>query len=79
VLNPGTGSGTAQTASYVLAPTQDSGVTLSGVNMSNNFVDWTGGYGPMYPSKGTGFTCSGNVDLYRSMTISGTFGAVICN
>ena len=79
VLNPGTGAGTEQTASYVLAPTQDSGATLSGVNMSNNFVDWTGGYGPMYPSKGTGFICSGNVDVYRGSTIAGTFGSVICD
>ncbi len=79
VLNPGTGAGAAQTASYVIAPTQDSGATLSGANISHNYIDWSGGYGPMYPSKGTAFVCSRNIDIYRGNVMAGTFGNVICN
>ena len=79
VLAPGVGGRTAQTASYVIAPTEDIGASLSGLTMLNNFVDWTGAYGPIYPSNGSGFRCSGNIDIYRATRIVGKFGDVVCN
>jgi len=80
ILAPGTGRGTAETASYVLAAVQDAGQVLEYPYLAFNYIDWSGAYGPIYPQFDgiDGAVCVGNIDLSQGISITGLFGIVNC-
>ncbi len=39
--------------------------TVDGVAVANNYIDFSGAYGPFYPPTGSHLTYTGNVDMTR--------------
>jgi hypothetical protein len=58
--------GTGRTMSYSIYVGVGSGPnTIDGVVVANNYIDFSGAYGPFYPPSGNHLTYAGNVDMYH--------------
>ncbi len=66
--------GPSVTISYSIAVQQASGNTVNGVVVDNNYIDYTGSYGPFYPPAGTNLTYSGNVNMSTGTAITSPNG-----
>ena len=56
--------------SYSIAVIQNSGNTIDGVNVSDNYIDDTGAYGPFYPPTGTNLVFANNVNMTTGATLA---------
>jgi hypothetical protein len=67
--------------SYSIAVIQNSGNTINGAVVDNNYIDYSGAYGPFYPPSGSNLTFCGNVNMATGATIAspgGTAGSDVC-
>jgi hypothetical protein len=65
----------SQTMSYSIAIQQGSGNTISGVRVSDNYIDFNGAWGPFYPPSGYGLVFDGNMDMATGARIVPPAGA----
>ena len=49
--------------SYLIAIGQEPGNSIDGVTVENNYLDYSGAYGPFYPPSGRNLTFMSNVDM----------------
>ncbi|MFL5253106.1 MAG: right-handed parallel beta-helix repeat-containing protein [Rhodopila sp.] len=63
-------AGSSVKMSYSVAVIQDSGNTINGAVVSNNYIDYSGAYGPFYPPSGSNLTFGGNVNMSTGATIA---------
>ena len=62
-------TGPLKTAGYLIAIRQDSGSVLDGIDVVENYLDGSGGWGPFYPPTGKHLVFQGNVDLVSGRVI----------
>jgi hypothetical protein len=67
-------TGTQGLMSYSIAVGQDAGNTVDGVSVIDNYIDYSGAYGPFYSPSGTNLTYSGNIDLSTGAVIGAPTG-----
>jgi hypothetical protein len=67
--------GPAIDMSYSIAVIQNSGNTINGAAITNNYIDVTGAYGPFYPPSGSNLTFSGNTNIKTGQEMRPTSGS----
>jgi hypothetical protein len=66
--------GSSEAMSYSIAVIQNAGDTINGATVNNNYIDYSGAYGPFYPPSGSNLTFSGNVNMATGATIASPDG-----
>lgn len=66
----------SRSMSYSIAIQQAVGNAINGVVVRDNYIDFSGAWGPFYPPGGSKLTFSGNVDMVTGTRISPPSGAV---
>ena len=65
----------SQTMSYSIAIQQGSGNTINGVTVNDNYIDFSGAWGPFYPPSGKDLVFDGNMDMVTGTRIVPPAGA----
>jgi hypothetical protein len=65
----------SQTMSYSIAIQQGSGNTINGVTVNDNYIDFSGAWGPFYPPSGKDLVFDGNMDMVAGTRIVPPAGA----
>jgi hypothetical protein len=66
--------GPSLTMSYSIALQQGSGNTINGAVVDDNYIDFSGAYGPIYPPGGSQLTFVGNVNMTTGAQIASPSG-----
>jgi hypothetical protein len=65
----------SQTMSFSIAIQQGAGNTITGAVVKDNYIDFSGAWGPFYPPTGTGLTFNSNVNMVTGARIVSPVGA----
>ena len=66
--------GPTLTMSYSVAVIQNAGNTINGAVVANNYIDYSGAYGPFYPPSGSKLTFTDNINMTTGTAIANPSG-----